>query len=187
MIKINNELKLGIQSWSFRGLENGNQDISKALKECNIDSLEITQKHVNFQNEQEVDSVIKFYKNNEITLSSCGVCRFVSDKKSNRNIFKFAKKAGIKAISANIDEDALNICEKLCEEYDIKLAIHNHGKNHLYGTYERLEKGKKGRDRLVISTSDYSLLPKYNIFGASDRAVTMSRTPSPLTSPIERP
>lgn len=138
-MEINNKLMLGIQSWSLRGLEDSNKDVIKALKECNIDCLEITGAHVDFKNPIEVDEVIALYKDNNITLTSCGVCSFSNDETENRYIFDFAKKAGIKAISAYIEMDAFDICEKLCKEYDIKLALHNHGKKDAYGTFEKID------------------------------------------------
>ena len=54
-------------------------------------------------------------------------------------VFDFAKKAGIKAISADISEDALELCDRLCDEYGIKLAIHNHGAKHRYGSFQQLD------------------------------------------------
>lgn len=139
MVQINDYLNVGIQSWSFRGLKNGNDDIVNALKECGVDCLEITSKHVDFNNPNKVDSVIELYKSNNVKLTSCGVCNFTKDEKANRNIFEFAKKADIKAISADFNEDALPLCEKLCNEYGIKLAIHNHGKRHLFGNFDKLD------------------------------------------------
>ena len=49
------------------------------------------------------------------------------DHEANRRWFEFAKKAGIKSISANPSEDSFDSLDKLCEEYQIRIAIHNHG------------------------------------------------------------
>src|SRR3546814_7277861 len=43
-----------------------------------------------------------------------------------RKIFEFAQELGIEIITSKPDFNQLDLVEKLCEEYKIKLAIHNH-------------------------------------------------------------
>lgn len=43
-----------------------------------------------------------------------------------RKIFEFAKELGIEIITSEPAYNQLDLVEKLCEEYQIKLAIHNH-------------------------------------------------------------
>ncbi len=49
--------------------------------------------------------------------------------------------AGVRAISADVDDDddAIMLTEKLSEEFDINIAIHNHGKEHRWGRMEQLD------------------------------------------------
>jgi sugar phosphate isomerase/epimerase len=47
--------------------------------------------------------------------------------------------AGVKAITADVDPDACRLTETLCDEYDINVAIHNHGRKHRYGTMAQLD------------------------------------------------
>ena len=54
---------------------------------------------------------------------------------------QFAQLAGLKAISADPDPDP-QVCadlQALCEEYDVNLAVHNHGKKHRLGSIASLE------------------------------------------------
>jgi sugar phosphate isomerase/epimerase len=56
-----------------------------------------------------------------------GVNGFSKNHDANRKIFEFAKKAGLKNISADPTEDSFDSLNKLVEEYGIRIAIHNHG------------------------------------------------------------
>lgn len=49
-----------------------------------------------------------------------------SDEAEWRRIFEFAKELGIEIITSEPAFNQLDMIEKLCEEYKIKLAIHNH-------------------------------------------------------------
>lgn len=46
-----------------------------------------------------------------------------------RKLFEFAKEMGIETITAEPGPEQLDYIEKLCDEYEINLAIHNHPKN----------------------------------------------------------
>ncbi|NLH18326.1 MAG: sugar phosphate isomerase/epimerase [Phycisphaerae bacterium] len=49
-----------------------------------------------------------------------------ADKTKYRGVFDFAKEMGVETIVAEPPMDALEEIDKLCEEYKINLAIHNH-------------------------------------------------------------
>jgi inosose dehydratase len=67
-----------------------------------------------------------------LVISGYGVVRFTKDANANRKIFQFAKAAGIKTISADPDPDSFESLDELVKEFDIRLAIHNHGPRHRY-------------------------------------------------------
>ena len=50
-----------------------------------------------------------------------------ADERECRKIFTFAHTMGIETLISEPDPEALDTIEKFCEEYDIQLAIHNHG------------------------------------------------------------
>ncbi len=52
-----------------------------------------------------------------------------ADETECKRIFEFGKFLGIEAFISEPDPKALDIIEKYCKEFEIKLAIHNHGKD----------------------------------------------------------
>ncbi|MFM8413414.1 MAG: sugar phosphate isomerase/epimerase family protein [Planctomycetota bacterium] len=67
-----------------------------------------------------------------LTISAHGVNRFTKDVAANRKIFEFAKAAGIKTLGADPDPDSFASLDELVKEFDIRVAIHNHGPTHRY-------------------------------------------------------
>lgn len=80
-----------------------------------------------------------------------GVAGTSPEKEKNRKLFDFAKAMGIKVIIVEPkNEKALwDGLEELVKEYDIKLAIHNHGKDSVYGTPEKVWSVLKDRDARI--------------------------------------
>jgi len=71
-----------------------------------------------------------------IKVVSYGVENFTKDDESSRVKFDFAKALGIEIITANPMRNAFGALATLCDEYDIKIAIHNHGPGALYDKAE---------------------------------------------------
>lgn len=67
-----------------------------------------------------------------LAISAHGVNRFTKDAAKNREIFEFAKRAGITILSADPDPDSFASLDELVKEFDIRVAIHNHGPAHRY-------------------------------------------------------
>ena len=67
-----------------------------------------------------------------LTISAHGVNRFTKDAAANRKLFEFAKAAGIKTITADPDPDSFTSLDELVREFEIRVAIHNHGPRHRY-------------------------------------------------------
>jgi len=69
-----------------------------------------------------------------LTAYSFGVNKGGLDKEANRKLFEFAKLMDMKVIMIEPqDLAAWDNLEELVKEYDIKLAIHNHGRGTVYG------------------------------------------------------
>jgi len=73
---------------------------------------------------------------------------------ANRGTFDFAKDMGIETIVSEPPFNAFDTLEKLCEEYKINLAIHNHPKNSRYWNYETVLKVCKGRSKRIGACAD---------------------------------
>ncbi len=138
MLEILNGIHVGIQSWCFREL-GGNDNNIKALKEANIDRIELCGIHVNVADAQNVEETLALYAQNGIEVSAYGVDGFGANEAALRLKFEFAKKAGIKVMGADPHPEAYALIDKLCNEYNIKVAIHNHGRVHRYGKLSQIK------------------------------------------------
>lgn len=138
MLKIGNDVPVGVQSWSFRGLK-GNEDNIRALKELGLDSIELCGVHVLVADEKNAADVLKLYTDNGIRISSLGIDRYWADESLIRSRFEFARKAGFKVLGADPDPEAFELIDRLCSEYGVKIAIHNHGRHHRYGYAKQLQ------------------------------------------------
>ncbi|MCL2775706.1 MAG: sugar phosphate isomerase/epimerase [Oscillospiraceae bacterium] len=138
MPKLKNGIELSVQSYTFRNFKK-REDLYKKVKECGLNALEICGTHVNFNDESDVDDYLKTSKEAGISTVSAGVNGFSFNENELKINFEFAKKAGIKVFGADVDLDAIALVEKYCDEYGVKLGIHNHGRHHRYGSYEQLD------------------------------------------------
>lgn len=139
MVTLFNGIPLGIQSWGFRNFTN--EQIIPMLKSCNVNMLEICTRHLDVHlGMEQAEEIVGLYKSHGISFNSFGINDYKNDETRTRALFEFARKAGIKTVGANPEAQAFPLLEKLCEEYQIKLAIHNHGRqDKIYGKLEQLE------------------------------------------------
>jgi sugar phosphate isomerase/epimerase len=122
---------LGAQSYSLR-----NYNLVEAVRHLQgmgLHYVEMFSKHLDPNaDDAGTKKVLDLLKDADITLNAHGVNGFTKDHAANRKVFEFAKRAGIKNITANPEKDAFDSLDKLCEEFDIRIAIHNHGPGALY-------------------------------------------------------
>jgi len=138
---------LGIQSYSLRGF-----DADRALRETHdlgLETIELFSGHfpLNASDEQ-IKSMQEKTAKLGIKMLGHGVDSFTRDHEANRKIFEFAKKAGIRNISADPTEDSFDSLDKLVAQYNIRVAIHNHGPG---ARYDKLSDTLNAiRDRHVL-------------------------------------
>ncbi len=89
-----------------------------------------------------------------ITLVNIGVVQLPPDEAKSRKVFEFAKKMGIDTLVAEPVPAALDTVEKLCKEYNIKVAIHNHPKPNHYWNPETVLEAVNGRTPLMGACAD---------------------------------
>ncbi|MBI1390361.1 MAG: TIM barrel protein [bacterium] len=77
----------------------------------------------------EVSRAAELIRQRGMTLTGCGVVYMGNDETKIKNLFEYAKAAGMEVITAAPDEDALPAFSRMAKAYDIKVAIHNHGPN----------------------------------------------------------
>jgi sugar phosphate isomerase/epimerase len=84
-----------------------------------------------------------------------GVVQLPVDEVKCRKVFEFAKKWGIGILVAEPQPEALDTVEKLCKEYNIKVAIHDHPKGHsIYWNPDSVLAAIKGRTPLMGACAD---------------------------------
>ena len=84
-----------------------------------------------------------------------GVVQLSADEAKSRKVFEFAKKWGINILVSEPPTNALDTVEKLCKEYNIKVAIHEHPKGHsIYWNPDSVLAAIKGRTPLMGACAD---------------------------------
>ena len=124
-------LNLGLQIYSLR-----NYKVDEALQH----TRDLGFKFVEFypgmypiaSDAAAIDTMKKKLADLGLTISAHGVNGFSKDEAANRKVFEFAKAAGIRTLSANPSPDSLPNLNDLVKEFDIRIAIHNHGPNTSY-------------------------------------------------------
>jgi len=132
---------LGVQSYCFRNFKD-NKVVAKMVKELGLNKIELCGVHVDFLNESKFKEVISIYEDEGVEIYSIGVQYFSNNEVNEKKYFEFVKMCGAKYISADFDInkifDCFRVAEKLADEYDVKIAIHNHGGYHWLGNLSSL-------------------------------------------------
>ena len=92
-------------------------------------------------------------KDNGLTLTCYGVIT-PGNEQQWRKLFDFVKDMGFENIVSEPAEKDLPMIDKLCAEYKIGVAIHNHPKPSPYWNYETTLKACEGRSKWIGSCSD---------------------------------
>ncbi len=72
-------------------------------------------------------AIVQKFKDAGITPLSCGNITMDNSEESVRDAFQYAKDAGIPTIVCSPHPDSFAILDKMVKEFDLMLAIHNHG------------------------------------------------------------
>jgi len=119
-------LKVGIASYSFRKLP---LDVAiKGINRVELKYVSVKEAHLPLKSTtEERKEVAQKFKDAGITPISCGNISMKNDEVALRNSFEYARDLGVPTIVCIPDPAALPALEKLVREFDIRLAIHNHG------------------------------------------------------------
>jgi len=98
--------------------------------------------------------VLAKLKSANVTVMNYGVVGFGKTEADARKLFDFAKAMGIKTIVSEPAPAALPMLDKLCAEYNITIAIHNHPKPSMYWDYKKVLDATKGLSNRIGSCSD---------------------------------
>src|SRR6266567_691453 len=121
-------VKLGICSYTFRNFSR--EQMIGFLKQLHMDELNVkdVKDHLPADPQAETEAIAA-YQAAGIKLHAAGAIYFRKDEDADiRKQFEYCKRAGIKVIVAGDPTPAtLPRIEKFVKEYDIRIAIHNHG------------------------------------------------------------
>ncbi|MFO7974792.1 MAG: sugar phosphate isomerase/epimerase, partial [Candidatus Hydrogenedentota bacterium] len=135
---------VGAQSYSFRKFDT--RGAVECLKKLGVDTMEFCAVHFPPNAEDPGFAGIKEMLAAEKVLVPCfGVEDFSADTVANRKKFEFGKALGLRVLTADPAPEAFDNLEELVEEFEIKVAIHNHGPGARYDKVEDTLKAVEGR------------------------------------------
>jgi sugar phosphate isomerase/epimerase len=141
------DIKLGIASYSFRKFSR-TQAIQMA-KELGTPYLNVKDFHLKLDaSPEEIDAAKKEFADAGLILVGCGNVSFAKDDEADiKSKFEYAKRAGFPLIVCAPTEETLPKLEKYVKEYNIKIAVHNHGpEDKHFPTPQSVLKAVKGMD-----------------------------------------
>ena len=125
---LNPPIRLGVASYSFHKFDRAK--VIEFLKELNVTTLNAKdiKDHLPMTPPSATDEALAAYKAAGIQLTGAGVIYFPTpDEADIRQKFEYAKRAGVSLIVGSPTRAALPAVEKFVKEYNLRLAIHNHG------------------------------------------------------------
>jgi sugar phosphate isomerase/epimerase len=93
-------------------------------------------------------------KEKGLTLFSYGVIGLPNNEAECRKVFDFAKDMGIKTLTSEPPDAAWDLIDRLCQEYDINVAIHNHPDPSHYWNPDKVLEVSKGRSDYIGACAD---------------------------------
>jgi sugar phosphate isomerase/epimerase len=146
-------LKLGIQLYSLRGYP-----VEEALehaKELGFEQVEFYSGMLPLDaSADQIASMKERVAELGMSISAHGVNGFGGDAAANRKTFEFAKALGIRIITADPSPESFASLEDLVQEFDIRIAIHNHGPRHRYNKVVDVLQAIEGRDERIGACAD---------------------------------
>ncbi len=119
-------LKVGVASYTLRKMP---LDAAiKAIQRVDLKYVSIKDFHLPLKSTaDERRAAAQKFKDAGITPMSCGNISMQNDEANIRQAFEYARDAGIPVIVCSPHPESMPILDKMVKEFNIKLAIHNHG------------------------------------------------------------
>jgi len=121
---------IAIQSYCYRHFKALPAFIEQ-LKSTGVSHTELCGVHANFADPATFGPMIDQIKRAGVSVVAIGVEWLSGDPSKDRPRFEFCRAAGVKSMSITFSPeamfDALRNVERLADEFDLKLGIHNHG------------------------------------------------------------
>ena len=120
-------LRLGVAGFTFAKLSV--EEVIAALKIVGLDAFTPYKTHVPWSDgtPEQCRAVVQKFTDAGIAVTSTGMIDLTNDEAAARRALDNVRAAGLKLFCARQRPDALPLLDKLVKEYDLKVAIHNHG------------------------------------------------------------
>ena len=122
---------VGLQIYSLRGFS-----VDEALNHCHDLGVSFVEFYPGMYDPkstpEQIAAMNEKMEGLGIQPSAHGVNRLSKDHEANKKLFQFAKAVGIKNLTADPDPESFESLDSLVKEFDIRVAIHNHGPKHRY-------------------------------------------------------
>jgi len=121
------DIKLGVASYSFRKFSR--TQAIQMLKELGTPYLNVKDFHLKLDSSpEEIEAAKKEFASGGVQLVGCGNVSFQKpDENDIKNKFEYAKRVGFPLIVCAPTAETLPMLEKYVKQYNIKIAVHNHG------------------------------------------------------------
>ena len=154
--------RLGVQTWSFRKFtlfEAIDKTRSLGLNWIQVFpgqqvSDKITSKFGPGLTAEEKNKIKAKLEEAGIQIFGFGVVGVSKDESKARELFDFAKEMQIPMIVSEPEKDQFDLIDTLCQEYEIKLAVHNHPKPTRYWNPDTVLEVCKGRSKWIGACTD---------------------------------
>lgn len=126
------DIKLGVASYSLRQFSR-NLTI-KTIKQLGVEYVNIKEFHLPYiAKPEDIDRGRREFESNGLKILGGGTVTFNKEDDADiRAYFEYAKRAGMPLMVAAPTHKTLPMLEKFVKEYDIKIAVHNHGPEDKY-------------------------------------------------------
>lgn len=119
-------LKVGVTTYTFHAF---NLDQAIAMtKQAGVKYISLKEVHLPLKSTREQrQEVARKIKDAGLILMGGGVIYLRNDDAEIRNAFEYCRDAGMATMVCSPEQDALDTVEKYAKQFDVRVAIHNHG------------------------------------------------------------
>lgn len=89
-----------------------------------------------------------------LTISAAFAGGFTKDEAANRRLFEYGKLLGVRTLVGDPEPESLDSLDELVKEFDIRVAIHNHGPGHRYNKAVDVLRAIDTRDERIGACAD---------------------------------
>ena len=121
---------IAIQSWCFRHFK-ALPEFFPQLKAAGVTATEVCGVHANFADAESAEATVAQFNKVGVKIVAIGVEYLTGDYAMDKARFEWCRAAGVKHMSISFKPnamfDGLKNIERLADEFDLQLGIHNHG------------------------------------------------------------